>query len=638
MFSIFLLVVFLVWQVTATTTFIEKGKRAEIFELTDNEVPVFRLTLPEDQFKVVIENLQSEKMSFSQVMNFDFNDLNSTDPDAKGNDLFATETNDIKIKEGTLVVELNGQKKTFKKITFSAGGSSARTYGRQGFNLKIRGKDKLFGRSQFRIRSDARDATTMRSKLACDIHNRLGLVSISANYMQLYINDEYLGFYILMDSPKLPWIEEIYGEKDTPNLYKCKAGGHFLSEETCAVRCENENDDITDKTEWIKFLRALDNAKTPEDIEKVLEVDQFLYEVAYEYLSGAWDHLIRSGHNYSLYKQKSNGKWIIYYYDFDADFGQDIVSIEFGQFNPNPDKNFPNYTYQQWFNVPMNVLNILIFNDPTRFENIIRKIVTDTFNPATLFPHIDEIKKFIQPYIKQIKTPKEDGTLPGVLNKLNPVDYSYAEWDANSEFTTINNEPINGSAYGLKYWILARYRAVCKHLSIECDPIYMNEDYEYPIDKNVEGEINLNLFDGIDFEKVFGGMNNNFQVPSNSTTVVDPEPAQTTIISEPAQTTTISEPTQKYKCWAELAGYPCCSERIKIVYEHDEFGDWGYDYSIKQWCGLTPYSEKIHDEICWSEVFGYPCCESCYVFETDDYGKWGYENNHWCGIQSYCSA
>ncbi|OUM62999.1 Non-catalytic module family DOC2, partial [Piromyces sp. E2] len=86
------------------------------------------------------------------------------------------------------------------------------------------------------------------------------------------------------------------------------------------------------------------------------------------------------------------------------------------------------------------------------------------------------------------------------------------------------------------------------------------------------------------------------------------------------------------KCLSELIGYPCCPKVIKTVYEKDVYGDWGYDFSKKEWCGLTPYEERTNEEICWSEKLGYPCCVGCYVYETDDNGQWGYENNQWCGI------
>jgi len=54
----------------------------------------------------------------------------------------------------------------------------------------------------------------MRTKIASDIHNCLGIPSVSANYVTLYINCEYMGLYIIMDVYKLSWVEYVYGEKN----------------------------------------------------------------------------------------------------------------------------------------------------------------------------------------------------------------------------------------------------------------------------------------------------------------------------------------------------------------------------------------------------------------------------------------
>jgi len=101
-------------------------------------------------------------------------------------------------------------------------GHYSRRFSKPNFNLKIRGGEELFGRRQFKLRGDALDPSAMRTKLMCDIHNRLGLPSIAANYALLYINDEFMGLYILTDAFKQSWIEYVYGEKNTSSLYKCE--------------------------------------------------------------------------------------------------------------------------------------------------------------------------------------------------------------------------------------------------------------------------------------------------------------------------------------------------------------------------------------------------------------------------------
>jgi len=60
-----------------------------------------------------------------------------------------------------------------------------------------------------------------------------------------------------------------------------------------------------------------------------------------------------------------------------------------------------------------------------------------------------------------------------------------------------------------------------------------------------------------------------------------------------------------------MVGYPCCEEGNTRVYDHDENGDWGYDFDAEKWYGLTPYDGRVDDEVCWSESLDYPCCKGC---------------------------
>ena len=269
MYNKLILLFITIGQILASSSYIEDGIRPKLFEITDNEVPIFRVTIPDEKLELLHAALQSERVDVSEVYeNMDNNE----------NGEYVEVTEFEKIKNASMVAEINGEVKEFNKVHFDLGSNTARTYGRQGFNIKIKDKKKdLFGRTQLRFRTDPREATFLRSKLSCDIFNRMGAVSISAIYAILYVNGKYFGFYILMDAPKISWIEEVFGEKDTKNLYKCKIGGNFLTEASCAYTCENEDDEVTDRTKWIDFLKAVDNAQTTEELEKVFDIDQFIY-------------------------------------------------------------------------------------------------------------------------------------------------------------------------------------------------------------------------------------------------------------------------------------------------------------------------------------------------------------------------
>eukprot|EP00833_Pecoramyces_ruminatium_P016659 jgi/Orpsp1_1/1190691/evm.model.d7180000080568.1 len=103
-----------------------------------------------------------------------------------------------------------------------------------------------------------------------------------------------------------------------------------------------------------------------------------------------------------------------------------------------------------------------------KFNETIKEIVTNVFNPATLFPHIDELKSFIRPYVKLEKTPNAEGHYPGRINKSAYTFYTFKQWEDSIEFVDIKS-----FIYGLKHFILLKYRYICKEYNIECDPNYL---------------------------------------------------------------------------------------------------------------------------------------------------------------------
>jgi len=361
---------------------------------------------------------------------------------------------------------------TFDKVTFSLGGQYSREFPKPGFNVKIKNNQDLYGRKTLKLRSDTIEPTFLRTKLVSDIHNRLGLKSLSANYAHLFINDEDMGLYILTDTIKLPWTEQVYGEKKSTNLYKCKNTYEWTP--IYSDGCENENEDVTDLSELTAFFAAVEKAESASDLEAIFDIDTFLYEMAIEYLVAGWDH-IQAGHNFFLYKQP-NGKWIYLTTDYDLDMGAQNVE-----------------TYKESFQTyfrPIHIIQILILNDPARFEKVIEDVVRQVFNPATLYPHIDALKQFLRPFVELDKTPDASGHYPGTINEKGTNLYMLDQWESNSEFTMIIGSRI---FEGLKYWILMKYRNVCQNYSLECDPTFMSEDYAFSDGDSHQDIINGNL-------------------------------------------------------------------------------------------------------------------------------------------------
>lgn len=352
----------------------------------------------------------------------------------------------------------------------------------------MKGKQTLYGRKQIRLRSNCGDPSYLRSKLISDIHNALGYPSVSANFATLYLNDEYYGLYVLLDIYKKSWIEDMYNESETNNLYNCYQNS-LLSYSTSITGCSNENDQCTDFSEWIELLNRLDSAESAEDIEDIFDVDRFLTEMAVEYLTGSYDRFLYSiGHNYFMYKPPK-GKWQFLSFDYDLDFGVSLDYMFFGQ-----STDFLNYSISDWID-PNHLLEILILNDQTRFNKILKQVVEKVFNPATLFPRIDELKDLIRPYVILDKTKNENGLYPGEIKEDGSrYEFSMEDWEASTEYKMLVLSEYT-KYYGLKGWILGKYRYVCKTLDMECDKVYLEESGKYPsndvIQNVVDEEVNI---------------------------------------------------------------------------------------------------------------------------------------------------
>ncbi|ORY20694.1 hypothetical protein LY90DRAFT_150427 [Neocallimastix californiae] len=570
---------------------------------------------------------------------YENNSINNNNITYNNNIIDYNDSNEFKTKNSTLTVHINNQELSFNKITFSLGGHNSRAYSKPGFNLKIRGGKELFGRRQFKLRGDASEPSYMRTKLMCDIHNKLGLPSISANYITLYINDEFMGLYILTDAYKESWIEYVYGEKDTTNLYKCEYCDLLYDSRN---DFENENKEASDNQELYKFLKAMTKAKSSVDVESIFDLDQFYKEIAIEYLSSSWDH---DQHNYYVYKNPQNNKWIYLIHDFDLD----MCSYS-DQFSECINYDFKNFSR-------ISIVKKLISNNIEHFNDILKEIVIKVFNPATLFPRIDEIKSFIRPYVQLDKTLNDNGEYPGRMNKNDDTFYSMEQWEASTEF--------DESLIGLKQFILLRYRYVCKEFSIECDPMYLDENMNmnltiteteslYPTETEASSFlIPTSTFDLINIEATTTTIEDTILPTSTSifdsnidsnitslaldftnteiTTSIEDTILPTTIsvlpttnsilhttnsqLNEPTGTLPpISQTTVTFKCLSEFVGYPCCSSELTTVYAKDEYGEWSYDFTKNEWCGLTKFedsSNQDHSGECWSEILGYPCCKGC---------------------------
>jgi len=320
--------------------------------------------------------------------------------------------------------------------------------------------------------------------LAYDICNLIGLPSLSANFVKLYFNKRYMGLYTMRDAFKPQWIESTFGEKSTKHIYYCSRNfgkNRFLN-------CINNDEELRDTdTEFTKFQEKLAMAKTKEDLEEFFDVETFMRWQAYRYLLGSWDHYVNA-HNtiYYMNKDKVSGKekWIPLLYDFDSDMGAYVDS--------DPKRTF-NDVILKYKHPFFSLMNINEKNP--EFMKYVDEYMRKGVNPKVMLPRIDSIKAFIDPFIKEDRTPDANGNRPGRVSRVEEHiqdSFTYEDFLKNTEYTTVRiyNKYLiieDTDVYfirGLKQWFVERFQFICKTYKFDCSYAeeYLNKN-DYKVDQ-----------------------------------------------------------------------------------------------------------------------------------------------------------
>ena len=531
-----------------------------------------------------------------------------------------------------------------EQFTFELGGSGSRSYSKPGYNIKFENeKDALYEVKSLRIRSSMRDPTLIREKLGSDMLYKMGIPTTSAAYINMEVNGEDLGIFVLTNKIKKDFMKKYFNDKKT-NLYECKPSGTKFEDNLVAKQCINTNEKLVNETDDIQaFNDAVNNAKSVEDLEKIIDVDFFLRTVAFELLTTNWDGFLCMAHNYFWYKRK-DGKWIYLLNDFDQVFGQNINPFIFyfstvdRSYVPNGDQiNVPNFALRD-LDCDHKILKYLIYDDDTRFRKIIGEIVKEVFNPKILIPRVDELAELIRDDVANSRVVDEKtGTYKGCFNTLgSDPKWNITHFDECLGDINWNNNPAYTFSIGLKFFIEERFKYICHTYAIDPETLELIEPRPqvsfWGIKNKYKATFNGNDFLSDEFVR-YTYPNLDKEAYKQESYNADPEKNNKPIDYEyPLHSYEEGYTPLDKSCWSEPLGYGCCWFNCQ-VYDTDEDGEWGYENG--KWCGI-PSSCSANK--CWSEKIGYPCCvSSCEVYDSDENGDWGYEDDHWCGIfEGYC--
>lgn len=199
-------------------------------------------------------------------------------------------------------------------------------------------KEQSFSKDNYKLKLSNvfRDPSYLREVMSYQIANKY-MHSPKANFAKVYANDTYLGLYNNTESVESSFLKEKFGSskgilvkcdpkwkyEDTPDCPKGdKASLQYLGDNTSCYYglYEMKKGGEEGWKELVKLTKVLN--KTPEYINKYLNVDQALWMLAFNNVLVNLDSYNgRLCHNYYLYKNPSSGIWEPIIWDMNLSFG-----------------------------------------------------------------------------------------------------------------------------------------------------------------------------------------------------------------------------------------------------------------------------------------------------------------------------
>jgi len=264
-------------------------------------------------------------------------------------------------------------------------------------------KDQSFhGLDKFHLNNSVQDGSLMCELISGHLFRQAGVPAARASHARVWLNKRDLGIYVLKEGFDPTFLRN-FVDKATGNLYD----GGFCREidQPLEKDCGTGPNDHSD----LKALRAAcaipDLAKRQAELEKLLDIDQFLSFAAMEMLTCHWDGYCRNRNNYRLYFNPSDGKAMFFPHGMDQMFG---------------DANFP--LLEAGGVAGSAVLQVPDFR--TRYRKRLEELMP-LFDPEKVNPVIDGVSQRLKPVLEAMNKDQARGYLGNIQGVKDRIKQRY---------------------------------------------------------------------------------------------------------------------------------------------------------------------------------------------------------------------
>ncbi|KAG0798039.1 hypothetical protein G6F16_001644 [Rhizopus arrhizus] len=300
----------------------------------------------------------------------------------------------------------------FENVELSLSGNSAKLLPKSSYNLKLHKKDGLYGYRNLKLRSLGFDPSYIREQLGYDLLKSAGLISSEFSFVRVFMNDQELGLYGIIDTFKGPWFSDVFADGDSSYkngyLYQSKAvgannhtadlsyyenitayadGQYKIKEEATG----GEKDNYKPLMDLTKFIAEAptNGSDAVNEWNKRFDMDSVVRSLVIEILGGYADGYLSNLNNYYLYQSPDSGQYLYIAADLDFCLGATVVNITnlwTGNYN----------TFPGWGERPLadQMMRVPEFNQ--KFKQLLQELNTKLFNPDVMNPRINDLANMIR--------------------------------------------------------------------------------------------------------------------------------------------------------------------------------------------------------------------------------------------------
>jgi hypothetical protein len=196
------------------------------------------------------------------------------------------------------------------------------------------------------------DPSILRDVLSYKILRDFGVPAPRTAHARIYINDDYWGLYVVVESVNKTFLKEHYGNNDG-NLYKAgftslqyfgqSQDAYYKDFELKTNETEN---DWSGLVQFLKLVNTTPDATFRDSLTKRLDLESYMKSMAVDVTINNWDGHFDHGRNFYLYDNPEDGKihWIPWDYNLafaNPDWYSYDIALAVLRSNPGYDKILP---------------------------------------------------------------------------------------------------------------------------------------------------------------------------------------------------------------------------------------------------------------------------------------------------------